>query len=234
MRGDTRAALTLHLQRCAWVTVIHAEARTSPPLTQTSLRRSNSRPFAREVGPDGVAAKDSPLWAAATPALVVRSTLETLKRSFWAWDWAPSAPSGFLPAARAALGDSGRVGSVVAGTVMQPTGRPFGDVERAALATERLMRLDGGASSLHARDLGVLRAHQGRSAEALELLRAYLDSPAGRAAEEDAAVPPQTILVALPQDAAPTVSDRAVRARARASRDSCLLLCSQFSRCRAR
>lgn len=115
---------------------------------------------------------------------------------------------------------------MVAGTVMQPTGRPFGDVERAALATERLMLLDGGVSSMHARDLGVLRFHQGRYADALSLLKGYLDSPAGKAAEEDAAVPAATILVALPQEAPPTVTDRAVRVSVCAG---CCLGCSAVS-----
>lgn len=137
---------------------------------------------------------------------------------------ATGSPSGFLRAARAALGDAGRVGSVVAGTVMQPTGRPFGDVERAALATERLMELEGGGagggaarfSTLHARDLAVLRFHQGRYAESAELLQGYLASPAGRAAEAEAGAPSETILVALPQEqagAGPQAS-RAVRAAA--------------------
>ena len=45
--------------------------------------------------------------------------------------------------------------------IIQPTGRPFGDLPMATLATERLLQLDGG-EGYEQRDLGVLLFHDGK------------------------------------------------------------------------
>ena len=56
--------------------------------------------------------------------------------------------------------------------IIQPTGRPFGDLPMAILATERLLALDGGCG-YEQRDLGVLKFHDGKRREALEHLEKY-------------------------------------------------------------
>ena len=62
----------------------------------------------------------------ASAAVVVRQTLETVKKAYWPWDWPVGRDSGFQAAARAALGEGGRVGTALAGTVVQPQGaRPL-------------------------------------------------------------------------------------------------------------
>jgi hypothetical protein len=121
---------------------------------------------------------------------VLAATLDCLTRAFWAWEWRPDEASGFLRAAEAAAGGAsgvGRVGTVLAGVVMQPTGRPFGDLERAQLAVERTLALAGGAGPA-LRELAVLQAHTKQRTAALANLRAYAGSDAGRAAAAAAAV----------------------------------------------
>jgi hypothetical protein len=56
--------------------------------------------------------------------------------------------------------------------IIQPTGRAFGDLPMAILATERLLELDGG-EGYEARDLGVLMFHDGKIKEALEHLESF-------------------------------------------------------------
>ena len=133
-----------------------------------------------------------------TPRLLLVATLESLTRAFWAWEWRPEEPSGFLRAARAAAGDSGRIGQVMGGTVMQETGRPFGDLERAQLQLERLVELAQPKVTSATRDLAVLLAHRGRRDEALSMLRAYLASDTGREAA--------AMTAALPQGVAPSLA----------------------------
>jgi hypothetical protein len=132
-----------------------------------------------------------------TPRLLLVATLESLTRAFWAWEWRPEEPSGFLRAARAAAGASGRIGQVMGGTVMQETGRPFGDLERAQLALERLVELARPEVTSATRDLAVLLAHRGRRDEALSMLRAYLASDAGREAAAMTAELPQGVAPSL-------------------------------------
>jgi hypothetical protein len=73
----------------------------------------------------------------------------------------------------AAYGQDDRM-NTAAGVVgiIQPTGRPFGDLPMAILATERLLELDGGCG-YEQRDLGVLKFHDGKRREALEHLEKY-------------------------------------------------------------
>jgi len=162
-------------------------------------------PFTRAASSGG-----QPLSAAA----LLRETLGVLTRAFWAWEWEMDQPSGFLAAAQAATGATGRVGRVFGGaTVMQPTGRPYGDLVRARLALERLCALDGGAPSAGQRDLAVLLAHLGRKAEALSMLRAYRDSEAGRAAAAAAAPRPEgvsALFLGAPLDAGRSAAEAAV------------------------
>ena len=56
--------------------------------------------------------------------------------------------------------------------IIQPSGRPFGDLPMAILATERLLLLDAG-EGFEQRDLGVLMFHDGKIKEALEHLEAF-------------------------------------------------------------
>jgi len=92
------------------------------------------------------------------------------------------------------------MGQVMGGTVMQETGRPFGDLERAQLALERLVELARPEVTSATRDLAVLLAHRGRRDEALSMLRAYLVSDAGREAA--------AMTAELPQGVAPSLAGR--------------------------
>ena len=140
-----------------------------------------------------------------TPRLLLVATLESLTRAFWAWEWRPEEPSGFLRAARAAAGESGRIGQVMGGTVMQQSGRPFGDLERAQLQLERLVELAQPKVTSASRDLAVLLAHRGRRDEALALLRAYLDSDAGKEAAAMTAALPEGVAPSLAGAASPAL-----------------------------
>jgi hypothetical protein len=83
------------------------------------------------------------------------------------------------------------------GTVMQETGRPFGDLERAQLQLERLVELAQPKVTSATRDLAVLLAHRGRRDEALSMLRSYLASDAGREAAAMTAAVPQGVAPSL-------------------------------------
>ena len=157
----------------------------------SALPPGTGRPFTRVRGSR----------PALSPEALLRETLDCLARAYWAWEWLPEQPSGFLAAARAASGDSGRVGRVVAGTVMQPTGRPFGDLQRAQLALERSVAMSE-ETGVATRDLGVLLAHmKGKQGEALALLRRFRDSDAGRA-HASWVQPPSTVAASLVGDGA--------------------------------
>jgi hypothetical protein len=109
-----------------------------------------------------------------TSDMVVRQQLMALKRAFWPWEWDDSRDSGFLLAVEsAAYGKDDRM-NTAAGVVgiIQPTGRPFGDLKMATLVTERLAELDGGVG-YEARDMGVLLYHGGYRADALRTLAAF-------------------------------------------------------------
>ena len=120
-------------------------------------------------------AKDRPRGAVVcTPKMAVTLQLQALKRAFWPWEWDDARDSGVLLAVEAAAyGQDDRM-NTAAGVVgiIQPTGRPFGDLPMAILATERLLELDGGCG-YEQRDLGVLKFHDGKRREALEHLEKY-------------------------------------------------------------
>jgi hypothetical protein len=168
---------------------------------------------------------------AVTSAGILSATLDTLTRAFWAWEWQPQEASGFLRAAQAAAGGesgSGRVGTVLAGVVMQPSGRPFGDLERAQLAVERALALAGG-QGVARRDLAVLQAHRKDRAGALANLRAYMESDAGRAAAAEAAVtaaapPPPGVVASL------AGADAAATAHAAAEQEALRMLLLHLER----
>lgn len=104
--------------------------------------------------------------AHATPAYVVKDCLRNLKMGFWPWEWSPTDSYGFVNAAQAALGQDGRFGQNRGGTFVPAKGRPFGDVQRALNATERLVLIGG--DPMEQRDYAVLLLHVGREAEALD------------------------------------------------------------------
>ncbi len=109
-----------------------------------------------------------------TPKMSVTLQLQALKRAFWPWEWDDSRDSGVLLAVEAAAyGGDDRM-NTAAGVVgiIQPTGRPFGDLEMSILATERLLQLDGNAG-YEQRDLGILKFHDGERKEALFHLEKY-------------------------------------------------------------
>jgi len=134
------------------------------------LPSTGERPFARASG-QGVEAPGlagTPL----PPRALVIMVLDSLKRSFWPWEWAPGAKSGFLPAAEAALGTAGRIGTADSTTgVLQASGRPFGDLGRSLVALERLVLLNG--PSLHLRDSGIVLYHLKRYEESYYCLKKY-------------------------------------------------------------
>lgn len=108
---------------------------------------------------------------ACTPTMVIRQQLMALKRAFWPWEWDDSRDTGFLLAVEsAAYGKSDRM-NTAAGVVgiIQPSGRPFGDLRMATLVTERLAELDGGVG-YEQRDLGILLYHGGYRRDALVTL----------------------------------------------------------------
>mgnify|MGYP001970609650 CR=1 FL=1 len=121
---------------------------------------------------------------ACTPAMLVKLQLGSLKRAFWPWEWDDARDSGTLLAMEAAAYGAENRMNTAAGVVgiIQPTGRPFGDLAMAILATERLLELDGGVG-YEQRDLGVLLYHDGRRAEALEALEAYDEWRSGGGAD---------------------------------------------------
>ena len=105
---------------------------------------------------------------------VVRMQLMALKRAFWPWEWDDARDSGFLLAIEAAAyGKDDRM-NTAAGVVgiIQPTGRPFGDLPMALLVTERLAELDGNVG-YEQRDMGVLLYHSGYRRDARDALVAF-------------------------------------------------------------
>jgi len=109
-----------------------------------------------------------------TSDMVVRMQLMALKRAFWPWEWDDSRDSGFLLAVEsAAYGKDDRM-NTAAGVVgiIQPTGRPFGDLPMALLVTERLAELDGNLG-YEQRDMAVLLYHSGYRRDALDALVAF-------------------------------------------------------------
>lgn len=102
----------------------------------------------------------------ASPRYIVKDCLRNLKKAYWPWEWYPGSPSGFVTAAKAALGEDGRFGRKVGGTFVPPKGRPFGDIARAMNASERLVLLD--QDPVEQRDLGVLLYHEGRFQDAYQ------------------------------------------------------------------
>ena len=110
-----------------------------------------------------------------TPIMAVKLQLAALKRAYWPWEWDDSRDSGVLLAVEAAAYAGDNRMNTAAGVVgiIQPTGRPFGDLPMATLATERLLQLDGG-SGYEQRDLGVLLYHDRKYAESLEHLEAFV------------------------------------------------------------
>ena len=109
-----------------------------------------------------------------TPKMAIVLQLQALKRAFWPWEWDDARDSGVLLAVEAAAYGADDRMNTAAGVVgiIQPTGRPFGDLPMAILATERLLALDGG-KGYEQRDLGILKFHEGKRKEALEHLEKY-------------------------------------------------------------
>jgi len=108
-----------------------------------------------------------------TPKMAISLQLQALKRAYWPWEWDDSRDSGVLLAAEAAAyGRDDRMNTFSAGLIIQPTGRPFGDLSMAILATERLLELEGG-EGYEQRDLGILKFHDGEGREALTHLEKY-------------------------------------------------------------
>ena len=111
---------------------------------------------------------------AVTGDVVVRMQLMALKRAFWPWEWDDSRDTGFLLAVEAAAyGKDDRM-NTAAGVVgiIQPTGRPFGDLPMALLVTERLAELDGNIG-YEQRDMGVLLYHSGYRRDARDALVSF-------------------------------------------------------------
>eukprot|EP01025_Chloroclados_australasicus_P066317 TRINITY_DN9108_c0_g3_i1.p1 TRINITY_DN9108_c0_g3~~TRINITY_DN9108_c0_g3_i1.p1 ORF type:complete len:397 (-),score=46.52 TRINITY_DN9108_c0_g3_i1:252-1442(-) len=116
-------------------------------------------------------------WMSAKGAII--ADIQQLKRSYWPWQWQPDQSHCFFPPAEAFLGEYGRAGTFTSTVgVLQPTGRPFGDLKKAIKATERLKLVYGGIEggiegAKQTRDLGILFCHLGDFSGALELLSQY-------------------------------------------------------------
>ena len=124
--------------------------------------------------------KQSSLVQFFTKRQLLADQLDSLKRFYWSWNWQLGQQSGFEACARSLLGESGRAGLVNAAVgVMQPTGRPFGNVELSVLATERaahvtaLIDQDGWDFATHVRDMGALNIHIGKKSLGLSQLESY-------------------------------------------------------------
>lgn len=126
----------------------------------------------------------------------VIACVQQLKRSNWCWPWEPSAVESFETPARSFLGDFGRVGSVspVVG-VMHTGGRPFGDLELALAACQKLAAVESGVdessrdAARNVRDQGVLLCHLKRYAEAKALLQEYAAALEAGGGDEEGALP---------------------------------------------
>jgi hypothetical protein len=102
--------------------------------------------------------------------------LSQLKRTNWSWDWGVDASESFTLPAQAFLGSFGRAGrgAGVVG-VMQATGRPFGELNLALLACQRLacvVEKDRDAMR-NVRDQGVLLCHLQKHQDAVAAFERY-------------------------------------------------------------
>ena len=107
-----------------------------------------------------------------TPKMSVQMQLRALKRSFWPWTWDDFRDTGIELALKAAVFRSqDRMNTAIKGVgIIQPSGRPFGDLEMAIRATERLALI---AEPENIRDYGVLLYHAERYKESCEQLQKY-------------------------------------------------------------
>eukprot|EP01026_Neomeris_dumetosa_P012863 TRINITY_DN14470_c0_g1_i3.p2 TRINITY_DN14470_c0_g1~~TRINITY_DN14470_c0_g1_i3.p2 ORF type:complete len:199 (-),score=10.90 TRINITY_DN14470_c0_g1_i3:149-745(-) len=114
-----------------------------------------------------------------TPLDGLAAQVQQLKRSYWPWQWQYDEEYCFFPPAEAFLGEYGRAGTFTQTVgVLQPTGRPFGDLKKACNTTERLMIIHqgiqgGSKGAKEMRDLGILSCHLGKFQTALELMTSY-------------------------------------------------------------
>ena len=108
-----------------------------------------------------------------TTRALVLGCLRRLKRGYWPWAWVPGESSGFLVAAEAALESGDRFNQAMGFGVMQPEGRPFGNMQLAGLSCEALALLEGGHEL---RDSAVLLCHEKRVREAYEALKACVEA----------------------------------------------------------
>ena len=102
--------------------------------------------------------------------------MQQLKRTSWSWDWPVGARDSFVLPAEAFLGEYGRAGMASRAVgVMQPTGRPFGDVELALLQCQRLACVvDNEREAMRqVRDQGVLLCHLQKYEDAHAALARY-------------------------------------------------------------
>ena len=117
----------------------------------------------------------------------VAECLQQLKRSNWSWDWPTTAAESFRLPAEAFLGAYGRtgVGTGVVG-VLQGTGRPYGDLELALLACQRLACIEtqDAERMRHVRDQGILLCHLRRYTDAVPALAEYQQWLEGHSAAE--------------------------------------------------
>ena len=124
----------------------------------------------------------------------VIACIEQLKRSNWCWPWEPAAAECFETPARAFLGEYGRAGSVSPAVgVLHTGGRPFGDLELALAACQKLAAVrPADENCRHAarnvRDQGVLLCHLKRYTEARQMLQAYEAKAGGREGGEEGAL----------------------------------------------
>jgi hypothetical protein len=215
--GVSHALATVHL---AVLRLLQTRG-VLPDVLEAAQKGSAGLPFTRVRG---AGAQGKALCAAE----LVRTTLDGLTRAYWPWEWHPEEASGFVAAAAAASGESGRVGRVFMNTVMQPTGRPYGDLERARLALERTCALASETSIAH-RDLAVLLAHVGRTTEALGMLKQYRDSSAGRAAAARAMPVPDGVAGSLLGAGAVDAASRARAAQECAALDQLIVALERAS-----
>jgi hypothetical protein len=107
-----------------------------------------------------------------TPKMSIQMQLRALKRAFWPWTWDDRRDTGIELALKAAVfGSQDRMQTAIKGVgIIQPTGRPFGDLEMAIRATERLALI---ADEENIRDYAVLLYHSKRYKESYEQLQKY-------------------------------------------------------------
>jgi hypothetical protein len=156
-----------------------------------------------------------------TKVELLAEMLDQLKRFYWSWDWTLGTASGFEACARALLGETGRAGTVNAAVgVIQPKGRPFGDVALSVLATERQAMVtravdpDSWAHAIQVRDLGALNIHIGKRTEGLALLESYQAWLQGKGPLLSSADATATASTATPSDAGQTAPAETERSAA--------------------